>query len=86
MQLAIFCDTDTAELPNMQAANICFTSLGLVVLDEIRFPNQTPLNDVLGGSGTYGEFPLSDLAAHTNRLTDYDDSNSWCPIVSFSGL
>ena len=38
-----------------QASDICFTSLGLVVLDEIRFPNRAPLNDVLGGSGTYGE-------------------------------
>ncbi|OOQ82512.1 pfkB family kinase [Penicillium brasilianum] len=37
----------------MQAANISFTSLGLVVLDEIRFPNRTPLTDILGGSGTY---------------------------------
>jgi hypothetical protein len=40
--LAVFCDTDTAELPTMQASNICFTSLGLVILDEIRLPNQAP--------------------------------------------
>lgn len=45
----------------MQASDICFTSLGLVVLDEIRFPNRAPLNDVLGGSGTYGEVLTIDL-------------------------
>lgn len=34
--------------------SISFTSFGLVVLDEIRFPNQKPLTNVLGGSGAYG--------------------------------
>ncbi|KAF5859116.1 hypothetical protein ETB97_003304 [Aspergillus alliaceus] len=33
--------------------DILFVSLGLVVLDEIRFPNREPLTDVLGGSGAY---------------------------------
>ncbi|GIK03397.1 hypothetical protein Aspvir_007466 [Aspergillus viridinutans] len=37
----------------MNTPSISFTSLGLVVLDEIRFPNQEPLLDVLGGSGAY---------------------------------
>ncbi|KAF7134049.1 hypothetical protein CNMCM5793_005629 [Aspergillus hiratsukae] len=37
----------------MNSPNISFTSLGLVVLDEIRFPNQKPLHDILGGSGAY---------------------------------
>ncbi|GIC90944.1 pfkB family carbohydrate kinase superfamily [Aspergillus udagawae] len=37
----------------MNTPSISFTSLGLVVLDEIRFPNQEPLIDVLGGSGAY---------------------------------
>lgn len=32
-----------------------FVSFGLVVLDEIRAPNQNPVTDVLGGSGVYGE-------------------------------
>ncbi|KAL5001880.1 Ribokinase-like protein [Aspergillus recurvatus] len=32
---------------------ISFTSLGLLVLDEIRFPGQQPLTDILGGSGAY---------------------------------
>ncbi|KAL4923964.1 pfkB family carbohydrate kinase superfamily [Aspergillus undulatus] len=36
--------------------NISFTSLGLVVLDEIRFPSREPLTDVLGGSGAYATF------------------------------
>ncbi|KEY83364.1 carbohydrate kinase pfkB [Aspergillus fumigatus] len=40
----------------MSTPSISFTSLGLVVLDEIRFPSQEPLLDVLGGSGTYGWF------------------------------
>lgn len=35
---------------------ISFTSLGLVVLDEIRFPGKKPLTNILGGSGTYGEY------------------------------
>ncbi|KAJ5757520.1 uncharacterized protein N7511_006214 [Penicillium nucicola] len=33
--------------------NIFFTSFGLMVLDEIRFPNRKPLKNVLGGSGAY---------------------------------
>ncbi|KAJ5203882.1 uncharacterized protein N7498_004761 [Penicillium cinerascens] len=33
---------------------ISFTSLGLVVLDEIRFPDQKPLTNILGGSATLG--------------------------------
>lgn len=35
---------------------ICFASFGSVVLDEIRFPHQKPLMNVLGGSGAYGQF------------------------------
>ncbi|KAL2064560.1 hypothetical protein VTL71DRAFT_3697 [Oculimacula yallundae] len=30
-----------------------FVSLGMVVLDELRFPSKAPLLDVMGGSGTY---------------------------------
>jgi hypothetical protein len=33
-----------------------FVSLGMVVLDEIRFPNGTILHDVAGGSGLYSEY------------------------------
>ncbi|CBF85826.1 pfkB family carbohydrate kinase superfamily [Aspergillus nidulans FGSC A4] len=33
--------------------SISFTSLGLLVLDEIRLPGQEPLTDILGGSGAY---------------------------------
>ncbi|KAJ6043808.1 hypothetical protein N7499_006226 [Penicillium canescens] len=33
--------------------DISFASFGLVVLDEIRFPNRKPLTNVLGGSGAY---------------------------------
>ncbi|KAJ5312605.1 hypothetical protein N7508_003435 [Penicillium antarcticum] len=33
--------------------DISFASFGLVVLDEIRFPNRDPLTNVLGGSGAY---------------------------------
>ncbi len=40
----------------MPAQGISLTSLGLVVLDEIRFPNRDPLTNVLGGSGAYGWF------------------------------
>jgi hypothetical protein len=38
--------------------DISFASFGLVVLDEIRFPNRKPLTNVLGGSGAYGLFYL----------------------------
>lgn len=38
----------------MHQQPIFFTSMGLVILDEIRFPNKDPLTNVLGGSGTYG--------------------------------
>ncbi|KAL4942739.1 hypothetical protein BDV06DRAFT_191558, partial [Aspergillus oleicola] len=37
----------------MAAGSIFFVSLGLVVLDEIRFPNRVPLKDAVGGSGAY---------------------------------
>ena len=33
---------------------ISFVSLGMVVLDELRFHGQRPLTDVVGGSGAYG--------------------------------
>ena len=41
----------------MHEHSISFMSLGLLVLDEIRFPNRKPLTDVLGGSGAYGLIP-----------------------------
>ncbi|KAB8261297.1 putative PfkB family kinase [Aspergillus pseudonomiae] len=37
----------------MNLHHISFTSLGLVVLDEIRLPNRKALTDILGGSGAY---------------------------------
>ncbi|KAI9925509.1 hypothetical protein ASPWEDRAFT_157025 [Aspergillus wentii DTO 134E9] len=37
----------------MDTHGISFTSLGLIILDEIRFPNQAPLIDIIGGSGAY---------------------------------
>ena len=36
--------------------NVLFTSLGLVILDEIQFGSGETVYDVSGGSGTYGEF------------------------------
>lgn len=33
---------------------ITFVSLGMAVLDELRFSGRRPLTDVLGGSGAYG--------------------------------
>ncbi|KAF2498728.1 pfkB family kinase [Lophium mytilinum] len=30
-----------------------FTSLGMIVLDEIRFPGKAPISNVIGGSGAY---------------------------------
>lgn len=45
----------------MNIHDISFTSLGLVVLDEIRLPHKNPLTDILGGSGAYGGFPALHL-------------------------
>lgn len=39
----------------MDTGDISFTSFGLVVLDEIRIPNQKPLTNILGGSGAHGQ-------------------------------
>ncbi|KAB8225998.1 Ribokinase-like protein [Aspergillus novoparasiticus] len=39
----------------MNIHDISFTSLGLVVLDEIRLPHKNPLTDILGGSGAYAK-------------------------------
>lgn len=33
--------------------DIMLTTLGLVILDEVHFPNKDAVTDVLGGSGTY---------------------------------
>lgn len=47
-------------------------SLGMVVLDELRFPDRDTLYDVPGGSGTYGEYMTSlsvqGLLAHSSKL------------------
>jgi hypothetical protein len=59
--LTVNYDGNMTELPTMQEFNISFTSLGSVVLDEIRCPNRQPLTDILGGSGTYGELLLLGL-------------------------
>ena len=34
---------------------ILFTSLGMVVLDEIFLPSEEPLTDIVGGSGAYSK-------------------------------
>ncbi|KAJ5994859.1 hypothetical protein N7481_001836 [Penicillium waksmanii] len=39
----------------MDKQTIFFASFGSVVLDEIRFPNQEPLTNILGGSGAYAK-------------------------------
>jgi hypothetical protein len=52
----------------MQASNISFTSLGLVVLDEIRCPDREPLTDILGGAGTYGEFTVFSFELASNAI------------------
>lgn len=59
---------------------ISFTSLGLLVLDEIRLPGQEPLTDVLGGSGAYG-WLLVQYKCDDERLTR-SYSFARCSIVS----
>ncbi len=39
--------------PSEAQPEILFTSLGMVVLDEICFPSEGPLIDIIGGSGAY---------------------------------
>ncbi len=34
-----------------------FTSLGLVVLDDLHYPDRENLHDIVGGSGAYGTNP-----------------------------
>ncbi|KAJ5626498.1 hypothetical protein N7528_003925 [Penicillium herquei] len=67
----------------MEEHNISFASFGLVVLDEIRFPNQTPLKNILGGSGSYATLgarlflppPLSQTLAWPLHIgNDFPDS------------
>ena len=43
---------------------ILSTSLGIVVIDEIRTPSHPPLIDIAGGSGIYGarSSPQSNIA------------------------
>jgi len=36
-----------------QCSDVTFVSLGMVVLDELRYPGKAPLLDVMGGSGAY---------------------------------
>lgn len=41
--------------PGMGSPAPAFISLGMVVIDELRFPDGRVLRDVPGGSGFYGE-------------------------------
>ena len=36
-----------------------FATLGMVVLDEIYFPLQAPMKDVVGGSGAYSTIVIA---------------------------
>lgn len=57
----------------MDNKNISFASFGLVVLDQIRFPNRKHLTNVLGGSGAYGWscLPRWNISISTIRLLIY---------------
>jgi hypothetical protein len=44
--------------PHPEPEEIWFTTLGMVVLDELQFPSRT-FADVVGGSGTYGNLALN---------------------------
>ncbi|KAJ5706702.1 hypothetical protein N7488_006503 [Penicillium malachiteum] len=67
----------------MEEHDFSFSSFGLVVLDEIRIPNQTPLKNILGGSGAYATLgarlflppPLSQTLAWPLHIgNDFPDS------------
>lgn len=47
------------------SASPIFVSLGMVVLDELRFPSRETLFDVPGGSGLYGSQPCIRAFHHT---------------------
>lgn len=47
--------TPESEMVSDPDSQIIFTSMGMVVLDEIQFPSGKLLKDVIGGSGAYSE-------------------------------
>lgn len=47
---------------------ILFTTLSNLVLDELRFPGQKPMIDVVGGPGAYG---LSTLVASAVSFSEH---------------
>ncbi|KAF7720116.1 ABC transporter D family protein [Penicillium ucsense] len=61
-----------------QASGIIFTSLGTVVLDEIRVPDKKPLTNVLGGSGTYAK----DFQYTTALLSIQEDNLKQTPLLA----
>ena len=36
---------------------ISFTSLGMLILDEVNLPSGHVIENVMGGSGCYGKYP-----------------------------
>lgn len=54
-QPIIMSETPGGPEPGMGSPAPAFISLGMVVIDELRFPDGRVLRDVPGGSGFYGE-------------------------------
>ncbi len=46
---------DSVAFPPSGDDEIVFVSLGMLVLDELRFPSSPTLYDVVGGSGAYSK-------------------------------
>ena len=63
--------------PPIKLGSIRFSSLGLVVVDEIHYPLRETIRDVVGGSGTYSMFSVipraffgrtnSNISRHSRR-------------------
>ena len=46
-------NSEVTSSPICEKQRAHFVTLGMVVLDELHFPNQEPIKDIIGGSGAY---------------------------------
>jgi hypothetical protein len=61
-----------ASAPASEEEQQClFVTLGMIVQDEIHFPAQDPIKDVIGGSGAYCKPQCYDLRAFYFLNTDF---------------
>jgi len=59
-------------------SDVTFVSLGMVVLDELRFPGKAPLLDVIGGSGAYSTIINPTVYGILTCMRRYFRSTTFC--------